>query len=162
MKQGAWNSKVIINEDGTRAEIVNPAIRAHKLRLSGKPWAEIAAECGYSNPYNAQNAVRRMLAKTASELDARHRRAQLLLEVQRLDAMQHAYWDEAMGGNVFAAQLVLKCIESRVKYLRLTDEEVTADATVAALVIGGTRDQYLAGLKRIVEISNKGAEQEAG
>jgi hypothetical protein len=153
-KPGRARGRIIIDPDGTRAEVVNVAVEAHKMRLRGMAWAEIGARCGYKSPQGAQTAVMTMLVRAAREMDARHRSAQLALEVQRLDAIQDAYWSAAIDGNVFAAQLILRIIDSRVKLLRLT--EATPDAVgagPATLIVTGPSEDYVAGLRRIVAVS---------
>lgn len=152
-KAGRRQTQVVLNEDGTRAEVINMAAQAHLLRLRGKSWPEIAVACDYANASNAQNAVHRMLLRAATELDNRKRAAQLVLEMERLDKLQDAYWDAAMDGNLFAAQFVLRVIEYRVRMLRLGEPDVAAAAPAAALVIAGSQEQYVAGLRKVVEIS---------
>lgn len=149
---GTPQATVVVGDDGT-SEVFNPAVEAHRLRLQGMGWADIAGICGYRTTQNCQTAVQRMLLQAGKELDARRRAQLLMLEVQRLDAIQHAYWDAAIGGNIFAAQLILKIVEQRVKLLRLAEPEVANAVPQAALVIAGDQEQYVAGLRKVVEIS---------
>ncbi len=41
------------------------------------------------------------------------------VEVDRLDALQHALWDAAMGGSVPAARALVRIIEARARVLGL-------------------------------------------
>jgi hypothetical protein len=71
--------------------------------------------------------------------------------LDRLDAIQFAYWAAAMSGDQNAAIIVLKGIARRCTVLgfdRPDDAVATAPHT---LVIGGTTEEYVNGVKAIAE-----------
>lgn len=72
------------------------AYEAHKLRVAGADWAEVAARTGYADGRVASLAVTAFLQKTAVEQGPDHRRDVLRQELDRLDALQFAYWPAAV------------------------------------------------------------------
>lgn len=72
------------------------AEQAHRLHLSGMPWEDIATEVGYASGRVAAMSVTAWLEKVAVEQGPEHRRQALQLELDRLDALQAAFWSAAM------------------------------------------------------------------
>jgi hypothetical protein len=83
--------------------------RVVELVTSGLSYEQAAAEVGYRSRSAAWKAFHRALADREVEAIDEHR----VIEVARLDAVQAAYWDEAVSGDVQAAQVVLRCIDQR-------------------------------------------------
>ena len=90
--------------------------QAVEMMLAGKDFDTIAVELGYATRSGAWRAVQRALSKQREALAGEY----LMLEVQRLDALQVALWDEAMAGDVKAALGCLRIIEQRMALLGLT------------------------------------------
>ena len=80
-----------------------------------RPTRQAADELGYANRGTVYRIVHQALtnreAETIDELRA--------LEVARLDAIQLAYWYDALGKDLRAAGLVLRIIEQRCRLLGL-------------------------------------------
>src|SRR5215472_1944981 len=93
------------------------AYQAHRPRLAGADWAEVADRTGYADGRVAALAVTAFLQKTAVEQGPEHRREVLRQELDRLDALQFAYWPAAVNGDHNAANIVLKCIDRRCTVL---------------------------------------------
>lgn len=91
------------------------------------------------------------------------RQARLELEVARLDYLQLKWWDAAtegvgvdvdgvpLGLDDKAANVVLKVIAMRAKLLGLDVPATEAKTTVQTIVINGTTEEYVAGLKALDE-----------
>ena len=90
--------------------------QAVEMMLAGKDFDTIAAELGYATRSGAWRAVQRALSKQREALAGQY----LMLEMQRLDALQVALWDQAMAGDVKAALGCLRIIEQRLALLGLT------------------------------------------
>ena len=90
--------------------------KAVEMMLAGKDFDTIAAELGYATRSGAWRAVQRALSKQREALAGEY----LMLEIQRLDALQVALWDEAIAGDVKAALGCLRIIEQRMALLGLT------------------------------------------
>jgi hypothetical protein len=127
-----------------------------QLRIAGASFAAIATELGYADRKGAERAViaglRAYFREPANDL--------LPLELDRLDRLQLAIWQQAMDGNVQAVLAVLRIMERRARYAGL-DAPVNVNAKIAshqqldvnlnALVIPADLDSptYLAVLRAI-------------
>lgn len=86
-----------------------------KLRRGGMTWDMIAQRTGYAHGSSAKAAFERAnLRVIRDDVEALR-----VLEEDRLDILQTAYWGKALGGDLPAAQFVLKVAESRRKLLGL-------------------------------------------
>ena len=101
------------------------------LRKRSLTYDEIARQLGYNSPAGAQKAVRRAIAEIPKERADELRQ----LECEKLDALERAWMDLALGPRTFvnedtgeeqivtihkdAAQVVLKTIDQRTKLLGL-------------------------------------------
>ena len=92
--------------------------KAVEMMLAGKDFDTIAAELGYATRSGAWRAVQRALSKQREALAGEY----LMLEIQRLDALQVALWGQAMAGDVKAALGCLRIIEQRLALLGLTSQ----------------------------------------
>ncbi len=68
----------------------------------GHTYQQIADELGYAN----RGTVHRVVQQTLQAVQTENVAALRAVEVDRLDALQQALWDRAMGGNLAAAQAV--------------------------------------------------------
>src|SRR4051794_18019038 len=89
--------------------------RAVELLAQGLSYDEIARQVGFTHRGSAHRAVYKALAEREAE-DIDNLRA---LECARLDAVQAAYWQKAMEGDVRAAALVLRVMDQRTRLLGL-------------------------------------------
>lgn len=146
--------KETAREDGVvvRGEAIDDnAYRAYHLHLGGKNWAEVAKLTGYASGESARVSVRQYITAAAVQLDLEKKSEVLELEMARLDVLQDAHWDAAITGtDIKSAEFVLKVMGHRAKLLGL--DQVTSAGTVTnnTVVIGGTTEEYIAGL-RLVE-----------
>jgi hypothetical protein len=109
------------------------ALEVHRMHLAGTDWPAIADELGYASGKSAAVAVTACLQKAGLEQSLEQRRDALLIELDRLEAVQDALWDKATAGDLKAAAVVVGLIDRRVKLLGL-DHEVTASTQPFALV----------------------------
>jgi hypothetical protein len=127
---------------------------AHQLHLGGLDWSEIAARTGYADRRLARLAVNAYLQKVALERGPEHRRDALQTELDRLDVLQAAVWDRAVTGEPQAIGLALKIIARRCSVLGLDHPDISSMSRPVSIVIGGTSDEYIAGLKAITADSH--------
>jgi hypothetical protein len=108
--------------------------RALELVAEGKSYDEIARAVGYSHRGSAHRAVFKALDDQEAE-DVVHLRT---IEVARLDRLQHALWDRAVGGEVDAVLAVLRIMDRRMRLLGLADAKFRGQACedTVALVVG--------------------------
>jgi transposase-like protein len=89
--------------------------RAVEMALTGSSYQAIADELGYANRGTVyrlvKNALEHREVETIDELRG--------LEVDRLDSLQVAIWEDAMTGDARAAAAVLKIMHIRAKLLGL-------------------------------------------
>ncbi len=64
-------------------------------------------------------AGHRVVQQTLQAVQTENVAALRAVEVDRLDALQQALWDRALGGNLAAAQAVVRIIEARARVLGL-------------------------------------------
>ncbi len=89
--------------------------RATEMALAGYDYDTIAIELGYANRSGAWKAVQRSLSQRTDKAVDAYRREQLVL----LNQVMSAQWEDAVAGDVRAAQAVLRTIEQRVRLLGL-------------------------------------------
>jgi hypothetical protein len=127
------------------------AYQAHRLRLADADWGGVADPTGYTDGRVGSLAVTAFLQTTAVAQGPNHRRAVLRQELDRLDALQLAYWPAAVNGDHNAANIVLKCIARRCTLLGFDRADDPIATTAPSLVIGGTTQEYVTAFKAIVE-----------
>lgn len=113
--------------------------------LEGKTYQEVADELGYANRGTVHRIVQQALARHEVE-DVEQLRA---MELARLDHIQLAFWDQAVSGDVKAAEVVLKVVAARCRLLQLDRGGPTGSSGVAArhvVVVGGTKEEYVQAL----------------
>jgi hypothetical protein len=96
-------------------------LKALQLRMAGVPYRSIAAQLDVSLA-QAHEDVQRELEVLAekSQAEAAHVRT---LELERLDAMTMALWQQARQGNQGAVDRVLRVMERRSRLLGLDAPE---------------------------------------
>jgi hypothetical protein len=120
---------------------------AYEMRQDGKSWYSIAKALNLTEGA-AQHSVTRAIEQAAALVSEESKRQLLALEVARLDRLQDAYWAQAMGGNIRAADFALRVIMARVKTLQL-DVIPETSVTNNTLVVAGSSEEYVAALRAI-------------
>lgn len=106
--------------------------RARCVELVSQGWRydDVARAVGYSTRGAVSKAVHKALKdRTVEAVDELRR-----LEVARLDSLQAALWEQAIAGDVKAAQTVLRLIDRRITLLGL-DEPASAQSGSRATVV---------------------------
>lgn len=124
------------------------AIAAHKLRLSGMTWQEVADNAGYPSDAAARVDVRAFLQRAAMDLEKSTRQEALQFEVDRLDHLQSAIWGAAITGDLKAVDTILKIISLRSKLLGLDMSQQDTGKTTT-IVVPVDSESYVQTLKRI-------------
>ena len=118
--------------------------RAVELRIAGMNYDAIARELGLANRGTAWRLVNQAMKERVVERVDEHRE----LELQRLDALQAAFWGNALAGDPKAATIVLKVIDMRIRLLGL--EHAPKDTEPKTILIrGDTSEHFIADLKAI-------------
>ena len=89
--------------------------RAVEMALTGSSYQAIADELGYANRGTVYRLVKNALEDRQVETIDELRQ----LEVERLDALQVAIWDDATNGDVRAVAAVVRIMHLRAKILGL-------------------------------------------
>ena len=143
--------------------VANPAYEVHQLRMQGVPWREATELLGYASETAAKMAVPAYLARAATEIDTDQKREALQTQLDRYEAVLRAWWkqgttpvDVVVGTQVVqvmddrAAATVLKTLAQIDKLYNFGADESGMKAA-EIIVIGGTPEQYTAGLKALAE-----------
>lgn len=121
------------------------AKRALRMKRSGMNLFDIAEALQMTEM--ASNAtIRRGLEMAQATIGFAERRELLAVEVDRLDALQHAVWDDAMDGDVRAVEAALKVIAQRSRLLGL--DQVDTGTTSTTVVVAGNHEAYVAALEQ--------------
>lgn len=122
--------------------------RSYLQHQKGDSWALVAQTEGYPSADAARLDVRRYLTEGRALVTEWSRTEMLSIELARLDTLQAAIWDAAIGGKLPAVALARDLIMTRVKILRL-DEAATEDETRArTVVVHGDSISYSETLER--------------
>jgi len=133
------------------------AREAHRMRLEGLSWIEVADAVGYANRQVAQTEVRAMLQRAALELSVEEKLERLSLEVERLDSLQSAVWPQAMNGDTKAVDSVVRIINTRAKLLGLEMlHEQKGSTTNTTVIITGTPEERAQMIKKFVQGTEDG------
>jgi hypothetical protein len=114
--------------------------KAVELAVAGHSYQAIADQMGYANRGTVYRIVQEALkAHQATSIDEVRE-----LEATRLDALQAAFWPDAMSGSWQAGQTVLKIMEQRAKLLGLHAVVGSRSASQArnATIGGGERTMF--------------------
>lgn len=125
---------------------------AHRLRVEGLSWDEVADAVGYAGHQVAQTEVRAYLQRAAMELSVEQKLESLRLEIDRLDTLQAAVWPKAMMGDTKAVDSVVRIINTRAKMLGLELlHEQKGTTTNNTVIITGTAEERAAAIKKFVQ-----------
>lgn len=114
-----------------RAATASRRLRCIELAGEGKTYEQIAAEVGFANKSSARKAVVAALAaREVAAVDDLRR-----LEIGRLDALQAASWEDALGGNVRAVDRILRIITLRAKILGLFELNQASHGTTKSCLV---------------------------
>jgi hypothetical protein len=141
-----------LDDDGARLQVVahDRAGDAHRLRLAGVDWEVIAGQVGYASGRVASLAVDAYLQRIAVEQAPEWRRQTLQLELARMDALQAAFWDDALQGDRHAAEVVLKVIARRCKVMGYDKADESLAPAARTVVVGGTSEEYINTLQSLI------------
>jgi hypothetical protein len=128
------------------------ALRAHEKRLGGFSWDVVAQEIGYHSAEDARQSVKAYLQRSAMRVSENSRRESLEKELNRLDALQSACWDDALSGDLKAIETSLKIINQRSRLLGLEELSQT-NVSSQTILIRGDKNDYIKGLTAISEKS---------
>lgn len=117
----------VINRDVNAAQ---RAAEAVKLRAKKLTYEEIARQCGYANHGACRKAVLREMNRVIVTNVEELRREQL----NELDQLQQAIWDQAKDGNLWAVDRVIVIMERRAKLMGLDLEPKTAMAAAQVVI----------------------------
>jgi hypothetical protein len=133
---------------------------AHQLRLAGATWAEVAEALGYASGQSAHSAVK--MALDRAEYPRQTSQEMLDLELERLDMLQLVHWRAARQGDIKATEIVLKISAQRAKLIGLGENNQYEDekSDKNTVLIGGTEEEYIAGIKRAQALHRKPIEGE--
>jgi hypothetical protein len=123
--------------------------RALEFRRDGCGYQEIADKLGYASKSGAFKAVIAALRQTLQEPADAVRQ----LELERLDAMLHAIWPSAQGGDLKAVDAVVRLMDRRARYLGLdTPQRIDIEAKVRVMAeqLGLDPDAAVAEAARIL------------
>lgn len=143
-------------EDSTAAERIS---FIHDMRLRGKPWREIWKLADTPSEAAAKMQLKHWLQKAALEMEAETRSEHLTMEVNRLDTLQDAAWDDAIDGDKKAMDSVIRIITLRSRLLGLDQGPLTEiNATSQTIVVSSA--EYIDKLKTIA--GETGGNREVG
>jgi hypothetical protein len=133
-----------------RARTADRRRQALNLRAAGADFRSIANALSISvaQAFNdVQSEMHEVTREAAEEV--------LALDLQRLDQLQASVWAAARAGDIAAVNTATKIIELRQRLFgNLRSAGVTVNTTVpplpegAVLVIGGSKSEYIAGLRQ--------------
>ncbi|CAB4194596.1 hypothetical protein UFOVP1264_51 [uncultured Caudovirales phage] len=126
------------------------ARKAYEMRKSGKSWYQIAENLKITER-NAAEQVANAISTAAAFVDEGTKQYLLAMEVERLDDLQQAVWQDAIGGDIKAVETALRIIQARAKVLGL-ENVTTSTVTNNTIVVAGTSEEYVSALRRVVEL----------
>jgi hypothetical protein len=118
--------------------------RALEFRLAGASYSSIAETLGYANKGGAHKAVMAALEKTIQEPADRVRN----MELERLDRLWFAVYQQATKGDAKAGQLCLSIMDRRAKLLGL-------DAPKKSEISGSIQGQVQVSVEQVVQARNR-------
>jgi hypothetical protein len=132
-----------IRDDGLPVIIEDKAHAAYMLKRSGQDWKTISQIVGYASPKVAEVEVKRYITDIAVRFDRDQREEVLTMELERLDALLNAIWDQAMSGDVKAVDSALRVINTRAKLLSLDQLTLEMSSTVTNNTVVVTGDTHM-------------------
>ncbi len=113
-------------------------VRAVELARAGHSYDQIAEQLGYANRSSAWRLVRGGLDAAVAKSSEDYLHA----ELGRLDALQSAFWDQALLGDLTAATVVFRVIGQRCRLLGLdrAPKQEAVPCMVVCPLAAATRD----------------------
>jgi hypothetical protein len=140
-----------IRSDGLPVIQGDKAEQGYELKKQGKTWGEVARIVGYDSPAAARVETTRWLTSVAVNSSIERREEILELELERLDSLLSAVWDQAMDGDTKAVDSALKVINTRAKLLSL--DQLTATSVTqnfnTVVVDGSSSKDFISQLKLV-------------
>lgn len=140
--------------------------RAFELRRAGKSWWAIAEELEITEGA-ARMSVDQVVSQVSEMVSEHAKRSLLVMEVDRLDELMAAYWNQAVNWqqvttvgadgqettrmeppNMRAGEFILKVMAQRTKLLGLDDMSHAA-VTQQTVIVAGTSEEYIAALRSV-------------
>lgn len=118
---------------------------AAQLRTAGATWTDIAKALGYKDASSAQATVKQnkqTLIESKDEI--------VQQELERLDALQLVCWRTAQQGDLKAIALIIQLMGARAKLLGLEKFSDASQDAKATFFIGGSEEEYVAGLEAVM------------
>lgn len=130
-------------------ELFEPGYEAHRLRMAGTPWPEVAKAIGSPSSMAAMNTVSRYLQKAAKSQSMQHMQEALQTQVDRYEQILQSWWQAAtVGKDEKAALVVLRTMERLDRVLRLTDGDIVVSKET--LVVSADPASYVKQLQSVV------------
>jgi hypothetical protein len=126
------------------------ARKAYELRQQGDSWWMIAEKLKITER-QAGNLVADSISAAADLVNEGAKQSLLAMEIERLDTLQRAIWQDAIGGDIKAVETALRIIQARAKVLGLDNMPVNT-VTNNTIVVAGTPEEYVSALRKVVEI----------
>ena len=139
-----------IRSDGLPVIMGDKSEQAYELKKQGKTWGEVARIVGYDSPAAARVETTRWLTAEETAESAERREEILEMELERLDSLLNAVWDDAMQGDTKAVDSALRVINTRAKLLSL--DQLTATSVTQnfnTVVVDGSTKDFISQLKLV-------------
>jgi len=139
-----------IRSDGLPVIRGDKGEQAYELKKQGKSWAEVARIVGYNSANVAMVETKRWLTAIGTAKSTHEREEILEMELQRLDSLLDAVWEQAMTGDTKAVDSAIKVINARAKLLSL--DQLTATQTTQnfnTVVVSGDSKDFISSLKLV-------------
>lgn len=125
----------------------DPGERIYHLRKAGISFSQIAKDFEMTTA-EAVSYFRKFQTELAASYSLDDRQALVLLELERLDALQNSIWEAAVVGGLPSIDMVLKIMKQRVQLLQLDAVNPTDVAQVAnILIVGGSKEEFLQAMR---------------
>lgn len=136
------NTAALVREDGDRI-----ARKAMEMRRKGMSYYEIAERLGV--PESKAAGLAHQAIRAAADMVSRATREEILcLEVERLDALQNAIYDDAMAGDISAVREIRGIIMDRARLQQILDGPA-ATTTHQTVIIAGDSKEYRDAMEKI-------------
>lgn len=120
--------------------------RIWHLKLAGLSFHEISKELDLPTAY-CVSKFRDFQKYLAQDISLEKREQMAHLEMARIDAIQYPQYMAALGGDLKAAEFVLKAITLRARLAQLDSINPNAgDNRSQILIAGGTKEDFIAAL----------------
>lgn len=122
-------------------------MEAYKLRQSGLANAEIVKrKLGFRTAADVSKAIHGRIESEARQVAALERETMLAMENARLDALQSAFWELAVGGSLEDAKFVLSVMEKRWKLNQMDVPDARTVGQTVLVVRGDSEADYVGSL----------------